>query len=49
MDEDAMAAAIAFELNKGCWKAESSFEEIDFTNEDGEKFRLTVEKVEDDE
>lgn len=49
MDENMMASAIAFELNRDCWKAEASFDEIEFTNEDGERFRLTVEKIEDDE
>jgi hypothetical protein len=46
MDEDDMASALAFELNKDCWKAEATGNLIKFTNEDGETFTLTVEKDE---
>ena len=45
MDEDCMAAAIAHDLNKLPWRAESHWDEITFTNEDGEKFLLTVSKI----
>lgn len=45
MDSERMAAAIAFELNKDCWKAvDIGGGEIEFTNEDGEKFILLVER-----
>lgn len=46
MDIDEMAAALAYELNKDCWKAEfGGVGEVFFTNEDGEKFVLAVSKV----
>lgn len=45
MDAWEMAGAIAFELNKGTWKARSDLDEIEFTNEHGEMFRLTVTAV----
>ncbi len=46
MDEGAMAEAIAFELNKEPWQALGlDIGEIQFINEDGEKFVLTVTKV----
>ncbi len=44
-----MAAAIAFALNRDSWKAKAELGDIEFENEDGEKFRLIVERVEDDE
>jgi hypothetical protein len=47
MDEIEMAEALAFALNEPeCWKATANWGDIEFTNEDGEKFRLTVEKIE---
>lgn len=46
MDEGEMACAIAYELDRDPWKAEGlDIGEIEFINEDGEKFRLTVEKL----
>jgi hypothetical protein len=46
MDDGEMAEAITFELNKGPWKALGlGLGEILFTNEDGERFLLTVTKV----
>jgi hypothetical protein len=49
MGEWEMAEAIAHVLNDGSWKAKAELGDIDFTNEDGERFLLTVEKVEDEE
>ena len=46
MDEWEMAAAIAFELNKDTWTADAFLNEIDFANEHGERFTITVEKQE---
>lgn len=48
MDNDSMTAALAFELNKDGWKATAYWNEIDFINENDEKFKLTVEKIEED-
>jgi len=46
MDEGEMALAIAHELDRGAWTALGlDIGEIFFTNEDGEKFLITVEKV----
>ena len=50
MDAWNAAAAIAYELNKGQWKAEhDGMDEIVFTNEDGERFKLIVESIDEDE
>ena len=45
MDFMEMAEAIAFALNVDCWKAVADCGEINFTNEDGEQFIISVEKV----
>ena len=46
MDAIEMAQAIAYALNKDCWTAEGDYlAVVNFTNEDGEKFILTVEAV----
>ena len=46
MDEGFMAEVIAEELNKAPWQAVGlDIGEINFTNEDGEKFLLVVTKV----
>jgi len=47
MSADAMAEAIAYELSKdGIWKAEfDGLGEIKFENEDGERFLITVEQL----
>ncbi len=37
---------IAFALNVDTWKAETDCGDVIWTNENGEKFRLTVEQVE---
>lgn len=47
MEAHDMAEAIAYELNEGTWTAHAVWDTIEFTNEDGEKFRLVVDKVED--
>ena len=45
MDDDDMAHALCFELNKEPWKAEMYIgNQFYLTNEDGEKFLVTVEK-----
>lgn len=45
-----MADALAWHLNKDGWKAAcTGFNEIDFTNEDGERFLITVTKFEEDD
>lgn len=51
MDADAMADALAWFLNnEDQWTAEfTGLGEIEFTNEDGERFLITVTKREDDE
>lgn len=53
MDEEGMTMAIAFALEEwgdGDWKAVGlDLGEIEFTNESGEKFRLTVYKLPPDE
>lgn len=46
MDEGFIAEVIAEELNKAPWKAVGlDIGEINFTNEDGEKFLLVITKV----
>lgn len=48
MDAYEAAEVLVYELNKSPWKAElSAYDEIIWTNEDGEQFRLTVEMIED--
>lgn len=47
MDEFDMADAIAFALNADSWTAEyAGLNEVNFTNEDGDKYVIRVEKVE---
>jgi hypothetical protein len=45
MDAEEMAGAIAYELNKDGWKAVQDGDAIEFTNENGEAFRITVEAL----
>lgn len=52
MDEWEMATAIAFALSTwgdGSWKAKAELGDIEFQNEDGEKFLLTVERIEEED
>ena len=49
MDFIEAAEVIAFALNVDTWKAEADCGDVIWTNEDGEKFRLTVDKIDEDE
>lgn len=49
MDAYEAAQVLAFALNKAPWRADASLDEVTWTNEDGERFRFTIEEITDED